>query len=222
MQSQKSSNRARYTAATNARRLQMQRQARSRILSRVPRSMSSRVQQWTLSTKIEPSTNTYFQGSSIGPALASWSFRVQDLPDFTSYSAIWDEYRMDKITMIISPVTQASNPASAPGFAPLVVALDFDDAITPTSFSQVLQYGTAVLYGQLTQPVSRSFKPKYRGLAYNGTTGVNASNLGGFLDLASGDVEHYGVKAAIRQSTSTNVQNYYIVFKYTVTFRRTR
>jgi len=222
MQSQKASNRARYTAATNARRLQMQRQARTRIISRVPRPVSSRYQQWTLSTKIEPATNTYIQGSSIGPGLFSWSFRVQDLPDFTAYSSIWDEYRMDKITMIISPVTQASNPATAPGFSPLVVALDFDDSITPTSYSQVLQYGTAVLYGQMTQPVSRSFKPKYRGVAYNGTTGVNASTLGGFIDLTAGDVEHYGVKAAIRQGTSTSVQNFYIVFKYTVTFRRTR
>lgn len=178
--------------------------------------------QWTLRTTIEPASNTYISGSSAAPIFASYSFRVQDLPDMTSYSSIWDQYCIDSITMIITPVTQAASPAAAPGFAPLVVALDFDDAIIPTSYSQVMQYQTSVLYGQLTKPVSRTFRPKYRGVAYNGTTGVNSSILSGFLDLAAGDIEHYGVKVAIRQSTSTNIQSYYIVFKYQVTFRSSR
>lgn len=178
--------------------------------------------QWTLRTTIEPAASVYLQGSSAAPVFASYSFRVQDLPDMTSYSSIWDQYRIDSITMIITPGTQASSPAAAPGFAPLVVALDFDDAIVPTSYSQVLQYQTAVLYGQLSKPVSRTFRPKYRGVAYNGTTGVNSSIMSGFLDLAAGDIEHYGVKVAIRQATSTNIQTYYIVFKYQVTFRSSR
>lgn len=194
---------------------------RNRILAPM-RSLSSKPVQWTLRTTIEPAANAYITGSSAAPVFHSYSFRVQDLPDMTSYSQIWDQYRIDNITMIITPVTQAALPAAAPGFAPLVVAIDSDDSIIPTSYAQVLGYGTAMLYGQLTCPVTRTFVPKYRGVAYNGTTGVNSSVLSGFLDLAAGDIEHYGVKVAIRQSTSTNIQSYYICFKYQVTFKSSR
>lgn len=217
-----SARRTGYASQQKKGRTYAQAAARSRNLRLSGYPRLSGATQWTLQAKIEPAANAIMTSTSGAPGFYSFTFRVQDLPDFTSYSAIWDEYRINKIVAIITPLTQAGNPATAPGYGPLVTAMDFDDGLTPTSFGQVLQYANSMIHPNDGKQVFRTFTPKYRLAAYNGTTTINSSLSTNFIDLAAGDIEHYSLKCAVRQATSTNVQSYHVIFKYVVTFRKSR
>lgn len=176
-----------------------------------------------LRVKIEPTTNI-LTSTVAATGLYSYQFTLNDLPDVSNYSAIWDSYRFDKITAVIQPVTQISFPSTTFSHAPLVTAIDYDDAAIPTSFAQLLAHGTSMIHDPMGGAVKRSFVPHCAiGVA---DTALNFANKSmgkwKWIDMSTTGVTHYGFKAVVKQCTSTNVFQYYIYFIVDVSFKSSR
>lgn len=209
-----------FISSTRNRRVALQKA--NRIVARPQYGLAQTNQIHTINVKVEPTT-FLLNSTSTAAGLFSWSFTLNDLPDVASYSAIWDSYRFNGITAVITPVTQYPSPASSIGFAPLVTAIDYDDANVPISYSGVLQYSNSYVHPSNSTPVVRNFTPECAIGTYNGTDYTNKQNKKwAWIDLAYPNTQHYGFKAAIKQSTSTNLPFYYIYFKYSISFRKTR
>lgn len=181
----------------------------------------------TICQKREAATNPVVTSTSLADGLYSWKFTLQDLNDYTSYQAIYDQYRINWIKAFIYPVSQDKTPSNQLDWAPMVSVIDYDDANTPTSYYQLLQYGSSMVH--TTAPtqkiVVRKFRPCVQAGNYNSSapglssSGVNSSP---WLDIAVPTIDHYGFKIAVKQSTSTNVSSYYVMFQYCISFNQTR
>lgn len=176
----------------------------------------------TVETKIEPTIN-YFASSTTAPYFGSYVFRLTDLPDLGAYQAVYDFYKFNYVTAIITPATSASLPGVTPGFAPLITVIDLDDASTPTSYQTLLGYTSSMIHPNVTGTITRYIPVRGVGVSWEGSSATGrTSQKGQWIDMSTPDVSHYGFKLCVRQATTTLVQSYYIIFKYSVSFRSTR
>lgn len=165
-----------------------------------------------------PAANTYF---SIAPVF-------HDLLQDTSFAAIFDQYRFDKIEFKFVPQSNAINQVNAAspnnGVPSLWVALDFDDSNVPTSLAQIQEYDNVqcVPYGEgLMVTLLPSITPAaYAVGAFSGY----AVQRAGWLDIASDQIPHYGIKGvATALGVASTEQVFWNVYcKYYVSFRNTR
>jgi hypothetical protein len=173
--------------------------------------------------KLEPTTHLLTSTVSAS-GLYSWQFTLNDLPDVSNYSAIWDSYRFDKITACIQPATQISFPSTTISHAPLVTCIDYDDAAIPTTYGQILAHGTSMIHDPNAGVVRRSFIPHCAvGVADTSLSYANKSMAKHkWIDMSTTGVTHYGFKAVVKQAVSTNVFQYYIYFIFDISFKSTR
>jgi len=156
------------------------------------------------------------------------AFTAGDLPQFTSFAALFDQYRIDRVEIKFSPQSNAVNvlASSSPNATVpnLFCLLDFDDSVAPTSLGAVQQYDNCQVckYGEGLHIV---LEPSYTPAVYSAGafTGYGVDKAG-WLDVASSGIPHYGVKGSITAlpglSTSNVVWDIYC--KYYISFRNVR
>lgn len=160
--------------------------------------------------------------SSAAEGLYAFSFALSDVADYLNYVSVWDVFRIVEITVTIVPLTLPSTPSAGPSYAFLYIAPDFDDATTPANSAAMLSYASVAFLG----PSDRYSFRITPGVDVATTTSAAASINGVFnkkspwLDCSSPSVPHYGVKAAVTQSTSTNLTQWNVFCRYSIEFKR--
>lgn len=120
-------------------------------------------------------------------------FTLNLLDDFSSYSGVFDTYRVDKIQWRFLPYRNFNN-STAADIGNFNTVLDYDDNVVPTSANQLRQYDNHMLTPNYTA-LSRSCKPKPRQAYYQGAfTAGGQPTAQPWLDIASPDIIHYGLK----------------------------
>jgi len=171
--------------------------------------------------KVELGTTILTSTNVIGGGY-SFYFTLNDLPDVTSYVAIYDQYRINKVTAVIMPITQQDVPTSTASWAPLVTVIDYDDASVPTLYPAMLAYGSSMIHNN-QQVIRRNFTPSVALGVSDGTNIVKSGvNQRVWLDCAQAGIRHYGFKAFVKQQLTTRYHSYYIYFVYDVSFQNTR
>ncbi len=165
---------------------------------------------------------SFVTSTSAANGFYSFIFLLSDVADSSSLTSVYDQYRFDRVDFYIYPVSQPQLPGSTASWSVLYAAVDFDDASTPGSVAEVSSYANAIAL-----PPGRgknfSFKPRFIMGSYNGAVTANTlSRPGTFIDCAFPSVEHYAVKIAVTQSTSTNVNTWYVICRYHLTFASSR
>jgi len=165
-----------------------------------------------------PSVNSYF----------SMAFSLQDLSQAATLTALFDQYRIDKVVVKFVPQAQAlnvMNVASPNNSVPALYAvLDFDDATALTSLAAATQYDNVqiVPYGEgLDITVWPSNTPAlYASGAFSGYEVQKAQ----WVDCANTAVGHYGIKGLVTSLLALSTSNvvWDIYSKYYVSFRNTR
>jgi len=175
--------------------------------SKMPNETSIRVVQ-----KLAP--QSLFSTSISTPTFGGLIFQVSALGNFASLSAVYDQYRIDRIEVLIYNDDQTSaTPATAPGTFMSVV--DVDDGATPTSLLQLGGYSSCVETPG-NQSHFHAWQPQFAISAYSGAFTSFASSTG-WVDCASSSVQYYGIKYG---STATPiVVDYSAVIEYVVSFR---
>jgi len=168
-------------------------------------------------------------GASGIDALNAYNFELSDVPNYTQFTQLYDQYRILAVKMEFVPENCYGPTASGAGVvtqvsAPwLTTCIDLDDSSAPTS-SIIQSHDTVkmhgVLNGNCVNKYVRWLEPQ---------VAISAYQTGGFtgyipkpkqwIDSNSAGVQHYGLKAwvfAPANSASYRVQviaTYYMEFK---------
>lgn len=160
------------------------------------------------------------------PSTAPWSyayqFRLMDLPNYTEYTALYDQYRINKIVLKLIPkytesTVQAGATTNNAIMQQVHSAIDYDDLSYPTGISQLCEFQTHKMT-RGNQVHTRVLVPQCQ---------INVGNLGAaapkakqWLDCDQPGLSHRGVKVFIPNPTPANTTVYYDVeMTYYVSFK---
>jgi hypothetical protein len=160
-------------------------------------------------------------GGTATDAFFSLQFSLSDLPQASSWSALYDAYRIKAARLRMMPEANVLPLASNLGAATTAVAkaqnlhtaFDYDDAVVPTSLNQIMEYESFEVT-RSTDDLDRDLSPRVATAVYDGVS-TGYSQPGGpiWLDMAKQDIPHYGIKGAIVSSgTTQNIQNIWNVY----------
>jgi len=157
--------------------------------------------------------SSFLVSSTLGPVYASTPFTLNAFAQYTEFTALFDQYRIDRIEIWLEPIGAPSTSS----FPCLTTCVDFDDATTPTSFASVEAHqNSLVANGAAGQ--YHSWQPRVALGAYAGTFTSFANISGPWIDSASPGVQHYGFKAAT--TASPTVTSYTLNIRALVSFRQ--
>jgi subtilisin family serine protease len=139
------------------------------------------------------------------PSFGAIYLPLSGFPNSSEFTTLFDRYRIVQLQVEFLPV---SGPSAlvANQYGNLTTVIDLDDSTPPTSEDQLLQYENRqiTVYGRLH---SRVWTPKFALAAYAGTfTSYASSTPNQWVDVASPDVNYYGLKWSIGPSSATGNQ----------------
>lgn len=160
-----------------------------------------------------------FSTSNVAAVGKSYQFSLNQLPNFSEFTALYDTYKLAAVKFKMVPrLTDAgvSTTANSHNTSPVHSAIDYDDANTTNDPLVLMQYQNY----KMTRGLSlhqRYLKPKMAELVY--VTGVSSGYGQGrrWINCSNPDVPHYAVKLAI-EPTAVALQydvyaTYYVMFK---------
>lgn len=167
-----------------------------RSIARAPRS--------TAIVKTQPK---YFIGnltsSNAAAVLGAMSFTKTSAGDSSSMSAVFDQYRITKIKVFIISNNTPQAPGASTAIAQVYTAIDYDDAVAPSTVTEVLNYDNSMIHVAGAN-ATRTFRPKVIGYVYGGGSTAGEVKESPWLDCATSSIEHFGLKYCVTQGTSTN------------------
>jgi len=157
-----------------------------------------------------------FTTNATVPTFAAIHFELDFLDQYAAFGAIFDQYRIDEIEVWIQP--QISADVSS-GSGLLLSVIDLDDSNVLTSVGQATDYASCV-QGPAKTGHFRRFIPRLAVSAYGGSFGAFANRSPMWIDVASPNVQHYGVKLAAPASSTPII--YDIMARYSLSFKCVR
>jgi hypothetical protein len=146
------------------------------------------------------------------------AFSLGSLPDYTEFTALFDTYRILHVKIAFYPLfidTSATVP-----YPPIITAIDYDDNNT-LAYSVLQEYDTALVSNSGTY-FDRVLTPRIALAAYSGTfTSYSQPKAGTWVDCASPNVTHYGLKYALPITGAANAV-WQVELTYDLQFRDTR
>jgi len=154
----------------------------------------------------------------------SFSTVFTDVPDNANYSSAFDQYRINSIEYHLLPCSQASLPATAPGYSFAMIYHDYDDTATPTSQAAARSYANMAIVGP-GEKHSRKIRP-HCAVAMTSSGAASISGAGNvvapWIDTTSTAIPHYGLKIVVTQSNSTNINTWYLWARISLSLRNQR
>lgn len=156
------------------------------------------------------------------------AFALADLPQASSWTAVFDQYRFEEIEVHFHPYYNAQTPQTAfinvAGASQFV--LDYDDSSSLATENAAMEYDnvqTAMVYDSISVRMKPAVAPAYYASGAFSGYGVEPSDKN-WLDSASAAILHYGVKGWIGSfsPTSTAIAGWTVYGQYTVSFRNNR
>lgn len=211
---------------------------RARSVPRLYRSSFKRrsTNRWTLAKSVNVRSDIhYFRRfafkSTISPspgdvAYGAMSFQLDQLPAYTEFASLFDQYRIEKIDLVFSTrLDPSSSSAAAQAWFPrLFTLVDNDDTTTPGGADELRQSARCQL--AIVKPdafVKRSFAPKCLSTVYNTAVSSGyALSDSTWLDMATPSVPHYGLKYAVENLSTLNTQTILVEVSFHLAFRDSR
>jgi len=138
----------------------------------------------------------WLTGSSPANSYIGTAFASTDIVQFSSFSAVFDQYRIQEIEAWIFPVNPSAPTGAAVNRGELSTVIDYDDSNAPSSVAQLQEYQNCItapgILGQY-----RRFKPHVATAAYSGVFTSFANMTNQWIDCASTGVSYFALKAAI-------------------------
>ena len=136
--------------------------------------------------------------SGSGFSFNAWTFTLNQLPNVTDFTSLYDQYKINGIKFTLIP-RHTEVPMNTSVGLQVMSVLDFDDDVAPTSINDLCQYGNMKqTRGNINH--SRYFRPTIRkSVDVAGASPGYQVSKSEWLDLANTVVKHYGLKYAIEQ-----------------------
>lgn len=162
--------------------------------------------------------------------LGQIAFDIGDLAQLTSFSALFDQYRIDRVRVRIQSRNNAVNLGNVAspnnGLPTMYVVIDRDDATAPASIPALQEYDNCI-EANGTQSVDIDFVPSITPAVFatGSFSGYEVSpSSRHWIDMANTSVPCYGVKFGVTPLvTSTTSDWIWDVYAwYTISFKNTR
>lgn len=155
------------------------------------------------------------------PTFFGYEFKLTDLPDYTEFTNLFDEYKIMRVKVYFLPNVYTQNTSIANLVPWFLITVDKDDSSAPTSFNSMLSYpGCKITSMQRKQYVS--FVPRVATAVYGGPVVTSYGSKSMYLDCGSPGVPHYGLKIGVGNSTNAGIYGYHVFVKYVISFRGVR
>lgn len=160
-------------------------------------------------------------GSAAAPVAGALVFRLSDLPGYTDFTNLYDQYRFVAVSVkfIASYPEYNAVPAGTSQWGLFFTALDLDDGATPTV--GLLHENATMIASHPTRDVTRRLVPHSAVAAYAGAFTSYANKIGDWIDSSSPGVDHYGVKYLLEACVGTSLPIYNVEATYALEFRST-
>lgn len=151
------------------------------------------------------------------PTFTAWATSLGLFDKASSYESVFDQYR---IVMLEYTWLPGSNTVVSGGNAGMFsTVIDYDDDTALTTTAQALDYASCLSTDGVTIH-KRTFRPHIAGAVYSGAFTSFQNLTGAWIDCASPNVKHYGMKTA--WSVTTNPYVYDFIVRAWIQFRNTR
>lgn len=135
--------------------------------------------------------------------------KLDQLPGYTDFTNLYDQYMIKKIVIKLIPkITQHNLATTTTGNSDLPQVhsvVDYDDATTPTSVNQLVEYQSHKMT-RGNQVHTRVIVPK---VELNADSAVSAPKAYQWLDCDSASINHRGIKVWFNAPQSAGVSVYY-------------
>jgi len=158
--------------------------------------------------------------------LLALAFRLDDLPDYTEFTSLFDQYVILGVQVRITP--RASNAVVSGGASNLgpqviYVAKDCSDIVLPADIQTLREYETVREFSVTTMTNRKwtiGHSPRVAIAGYSGAFSGYTSPTMTWIDLQSPSVQHYGLKLGVPagQAGGSTTQ-YDMDFKYHIACR---
>lgn len=139
------------------------------------------------------------------------SFNVSDLPNYTEFSNLFDQYRIRWVAIRVIPINNVAY-ANTEGvqLPDVLAAVDMDDATAPVDLNAMHQYSNCVVFGAMAAPRTIGFRPAIAGVCYQGATAVGYTvRQNDWVNMAN-LVPWYGIKFGVHNELDHTA----ITYKY--------
>lgn len=167
--------------------------------------------------------------NSATPVFVAIAFNLSDIAQYSSFSNLFDQYRIDKVVLRFytrNTAISVFNVSGANAGVPMgYVTLDLDDSSAPTSVDQLRQYDKCVSFtGATSFDITLTPRPTAALFAGGAFSGYSTPDVEPWIDVANTAVSHYGIKMAIGALTATTTSAWVwdIEAHYWLSFRNTR
>lgn len=133
------------------------------------------------------------------PTFYARSFTFNDVQQVSSFTAVFDQYRIDELELWLYPDVSNSASTTNPTY---YSAIDYDDANAPTALGSLQQY-TNVIETTMNNGHYMRFRPHVAIAAYSGAFTSFMNQKSNWIDSGSPGVQHYGIKAGFNITGST-------------------
>jgi hypothetical protein len=179
----------------------------------VPKTILKRNKIYTFSRTASKGS---FQATTVAIGALGLSFSLNDLPNVSEFTALFDQYRILQVTVSMVPNVTSSQPL------PIYSCIDYDDASVPAASSDIYQKDTSQV-NDGTQVIVRTLNPKSLVSAYlSAVSTAYSPEWGVWYDCDQPGVPHYGLKffsPIIGGNTGLTTLSYNVIAEYVIQTR---
>jgi hypothetical protein len=179
------------------------------------------------------SSATYYSctsGNVTSDPMAACFFTLGDMPQYSAFTALFDQYRINSVTVTFTPTltgnTDLQSSSSQPYLSDwtLWYTVDLDDASVISPLTALMEYEGVRCLPFTGKPHVIKFVPHTALAAYAGAFTSYANVPDPWLDCASSNVQHFGLNwgMACPLSTVAGLPSYSLRCSYDVSFRGVR
>lgn len=153
-------------------------------------------------------------GDGVTATTKAYSHSLSDLPNYTEFTSLFDQYKITGIKVKCYPRTdEVVTAGSSSSF--LYYAIDYDDANAPGATDLQQYQNCKTVRGD--RPFYFYFVPRVANAVYSGSAFTSYGNTRQWIDAASSGVPHYGWK--LYWNPTSFATGYDMVWTYYVKFR---
>jgi expansin (peptidoglycan-binding protein) len=153
----------------------------------------------------------------VSPIVDQINFQASDIPNISSYTSLFDQYRIVTVSAIFKPRATQLYTGNSSGDVPwITTAIDVND--NSVNLVPADRYQSA-LSTQMTTAFVRRLVPKTAVPVYNGLTSAYMQGRSGWLDCGYTAVPHYQLVVNIGATSLDNQFVYEVDVLYTLQFK---
>jgi len=153
----------------------------------------------------------------------TWTFLLSDIDNFTSFTGLFDQYRIDCVRFIIRPNNNAIGLVtnSTTILVPMYCVIDYDNAAVLSTAAEARSYDNVMIVAP-GESACRTFCPHAADALYAGAFTSFGNVKHPWIDSANPSVQHFGLKLFVPSGVAgqTLLQSWIVEREYFLSFRK--